>query len=74
VLPSAAGEGAQALQIARSGSQPTRQGPADNFTGPVRVDPLFEAKAPARASGAAVTFELALGPPGTRTRWARSCS
>ncbi|MDY7232119.1 (R)-mandelonitrile lyase [Hyalangium rubrum] len=60
----APGDGAQALQIARSGSQPPRQGPAENFTGEVRVDPLFQAKAPARASGAAVTFE-----PGARSAW-----
>jgi 4-carboxymuconolactone decarboxylase len=48
----------------RSGSQPSRQGPTENFTGSVRVDPLFQANAPARASGALVTFE-----PGSRTAW-----
>lgn len=48
----------------RSGSQPSRQGPAENFTGSVRVDPLFQANAPARASGSLVTFE-----PGARTAW-----
>ena len=53
-----------AIRIMRSGSQPSRQGPADNFTGTVRVDPLFQANAPARASGALVTFE-----PGARTAW-----
>ena len=53
-----------AIRIMRSGSQPSRQGPAENFTGSVRVDPLFQANAPARASGALVTFE-----PSARTAW-----
>ena len=53
-----------AIRITRSGSQPSRQGPAENFTGSVRVDPLFQANAPARASGSLVTFE-----PGARTAW-----
>jgi quercetin dioxygenase-like cupin family protein len=52
------------MEIARSGSQPSGKGPADCFTGTVRVDPLFEAHAPARACGASVTFE-----PGARTAW-----
>jgi 4-carboxymuconolactone decarboxylase len=50
--------------ITRSGTQATRPGPAENFTGAVRVDPLFQAKAPARASGSLVTFE-----PGARSAW-----
>jgi 4-carboxymuconolactone decarboxylase len=53
-----------AIRILRSGSQPSRQGVAENFTGSVRVDPLFQAIAPARTSGALVTFE-----PGARTAW-----
>ena len=53
-----------AIRIMRSGSQPSRQGSAENFTGSVRVDPLFQANAPARASGSLVTFE-----PGARTAW-----
>ena len=53
-----------AITIMRSGAQPSRQGPAENFTGSVRVDPLFPANAPARASGSLVTFE-----PGARTAW-----
>jgi 4-carboxymuconolactone decarboxylase len=53
-----------AIRIMRSGSQPTRQAPAENFTGSVRVDPLFQANAPARATGSFVTFEL-----GARTAW-----
>jgi 4-carboxymuconolactone decarboxylase len=53
-----------AIRIMRSGSQPTRQGPAENFTGAVRVDPLFQANASARASGSLVTFVS-----GARTAW-----
>jgi quercetin dioxygenase-like cupin family protein len=52
------------MDIKRSGSQPSAKGPADWFTGTVRVDPLFQATDPARASGASVTFE-----PGARTAW-----
>jgi quercetin dioxygenase-like cupin family protein len=52
------------MQITRSGSQPSGRGPAEYFTGAVRVDPLFPAHAPARAVGASVTFE-----PGARTAW-----
>src|SRR5205814_4617327 len=40
------------------------KGPADWFTGTVRIDPLFQTKDPARAAGASVTFE-----PGARTAW-----
>jgi quercetin dioxygenase-like cupin family protein len=52
------------MEVKRSGSQPSAQGPAEYFTGTVRVDPLFQAPAPARVSGASVTFE-----PGARTNW-----
>ena len=52
------------MDIKRSGSQPSRAAPAENFTGAVRVDPLFEAFDPARAGGSSVTFE-----PGARTAW-----
>lgn len=52
------------MDIKRSGSQPSAKGPAEYFTGTVRIDPLFEAHAPARTSGASVTFE-----PGARTAW-----
>jgi quercetin dioxygenase-like cupin family protein len=52
------------MKITRSGSQPSAQGPADWFTGSVRIDPLFAASSPARAAGNAVTFE-----PGARTAW-----
>src|SRR5580765_7662913 len=53
-----------AIRIVRSGSQLSRQAPLENFTGSVRVDPLFQAIAPARAAGALITFE-----PGARTAW-----
>ena len=52
------------MEITRNGSQPSGKGPADWFTGAVRVDPLFQAPDPARARGASVTFE-----PGARTAW-----
>ena len=52
------------MEITRVGSQPSSKGPADWFTGAVRIDRLFQAPAPARVAGAAVTFE-----PGARTAW-----
>ena len=52
------------MDIKRSGSQPSRRGPAEYFTGSVRIDPLCEAQDPARAVSARVTFE-----PGARTAW-----
>jgi quercetin dioxygenase-like cupin family protein len=52
------------MDIKRSGSQPSSKGPAERFTGTVRVDPLFPEHAPARAHGVSVTFE-----PGARTAW-----
>lgn len=52
------------MNITRAGSQPSNKGPADWFTGTVRIDPLFTAPTPARATGAVVTFE-----PGARTAW-----
>ena len=52
------------MHVTRAGAQPSAKGPADWFTGTVRIDPLFSAPAPARATGAAVTFE-----PGARTAW-----
>ena len=64
LLAAASGESSQAITVTRSGSQPSRQGPADNFTGSVRIDPLFNATAPSRTSGGRVTFE-----PGARTAW-----
>jgi quercetin dioxygenase-like cupin family protein len=52
------------MDIKRSGTQSSSKGPPDWFTGTVRIDPLFQANAPARAVGASVTFE-----PGARTAW-----
>jgi quercetin dioxygenase-like cupin family protein len=52
------------MQIKRNGSQPSGKGSDAYFTGPVRIDPLFQAPDPARDSGALVTFE-----PGARTAW-----
>jgi quercetin dioxygenase-like cupin family protein len=52
------------MDIKRAGSRPSVKGPSDWFTGAVRIDPLVDANAPARASAAAVTFE-----PGARTAW-----
>jgi len=52
------------VNVTRSGSQPSAKGPAEWFTGTVRIDPLFAPIAPARAAGNAVTFE-----PGARTAW-----
>jgi quercetin dioxygenase-like cupin family protein len=52
------------MEIKRSGSQPSGKGPADWFTGTVRIDPLVQPQAPARAVAAAVTFE-----PRARTAW-----
>jgi quercetin dioxygenase-like cupin family protein len=52
------------MDIARVGSRPSVKGAADNFTGSVRIDPLFQAPDPARVTGGLVTFE-----PGARTAW-----
>ena len=52
------------MQIKRNGSQPSSKGPADYFTGSVRVDPLFQAPEPSRVTSALVTFE-----PGARSNW-----
>ena len=52
------------MNITRIGTQPSAKGPTEWFTGTVRIDPLFQPLAPARAVGASVTFE-----PGARTAW-----
>ena len=52
------------MKITRIGSQPSAKGPADWFTGTVRIDPLFSATEKGRTGGANVTFE-----PGARTAW-----
>jgi len=63
-LLAAASADAQTLVISRSGSRPVRMAPAQNFTGGVQVDMLFEAVDPSHASGGSVTFQ-----PGARTAW-----
>jgi quercetin dioxygenase-like cupin family protein len=52
------------MKLQRAGSQPSAKGPADWFTGTVRIDPLFPVTAPARTAANNVTFE-----PGARTAW-----
>lgn len=52
------------MDIKRSGSQPSGKGPADYFTGTVRLDAPFKGTGAARVAGATVTFE-----PGARTAW-----
>ena len=52
------------MEITRAGSKPSAKGPEDWFTGPVRIDSLFDANQARRAVAASVTFE-----PGARTAW-----
>ncbi|MDR3459849.1 MAG: cupin domain-containing protein [Verrucomicrobiae bacterium] len=52
------------MEIKRNGSQPSNKGPADWFTGTVRIDSAFKGSEPARVNGAIVTFG-----PGARTAW-----
>lgn len=52
------------MDLKRNGTQPSGKGPADYFTGTVRIDPLLQAKEPSRVNAASVTFE-----PGARTAW-----
>ena len=52
------------MQIIRGGSQPSRRGSDEYFTGAVRLDPLFPVREPGRVSAGSVTFE-----PGARTAW-----
>lgn len=52
------------MKIQRAGSVPSASGPAEWFTGRVRIDPLFAAEAPSAMAGNLVTFE-----PGARTAW-----
>lgn len=56
--------GSRSMEIQRNGARPSVKGPAQNFTGTVRIDTPFQAKAPARAGGAFVTFEA-----GARSNW-----
>ena len=52
------------MKVTKSGSQPSGKGPAEYFTGSVRIDPLFNPPDPASVATALVTFE-----PGARTAW-----
>ncbi len=52
------------MELKRNGTQASSEGPADYFTGTVRIDPLLQAKEPSRVNAASVTFE-----PGARTAW-----
>ena len=52
------------MEIQRGGSKPSGRGPAEFFTGSVRIDPLIATTPPARLGGAVVTFE-----PGARSAW-----
>jgi quercetin dioxygenase-like cupin family protein len=54
------------LWITRGGTRPTQQGSAEQFTGTVRIEPLFATTDSSRAAAASVTFE-----PGARTAWHR---
>src|SRR4028119_2372308 len=64
VLSLASSISAQTITIAHSKTQRPARGPAQNFTGSVRVEPLFQANAPGRTTGAVVTFEA-----GARSAW-----
>ena len=52
------------MEVHRAGSRPSGKGPAEYFTGTVRLDPLFNLSGASRAAGVSVTFE-----PGARTAW-----
>jgi quercetin dioxygenase-like cupin family protein len=60
----AAYQAAEDVTVTRNGSRPSQRGPAEWFTGAVRIDPLFEATDSSRAAGSTVTFE-----PTARTAW-----
>jgi quercetin dioxygenase-like cupin family protein len=64
MLAAEAGAEQGSVTVTPNGSQPSAKGPADYFTGNVRVDAPFKGTGDARASGATVTFE-----PGARTAW-----
>ncbi len=52
------------MNIQRAGTQPSANGPADWFTGTVRIDSPFKGTDASRVTGATVSFE-----PGARTAW-----
>jgi len=63
--------GRTTMNIMRSGSQPLAKGPAEYFTGEVRIDMRFKGTAPARIGGAIVISSRAHERPGIRVLWAR---
>jgi quercetin dioxygenase-like cupin family protein len=64
IAPAASAQEAPTVTVTRVGAQPSATGPAQYFTGAVRIDSLFQGSAPARVGGGTVTFE-----PGARTAW-----
>lgn len=64
IRPGAAVQDTQRVAVTRNGARPSQRGPAETFTGTVRVDPLFDPNDASRAGAAYVTFE-----PGARTAW-----
>ncbi len=62
--PPASGAAADDITVTSAGASPSVAGPADYFTGTVRIDGGFQRPAPAKVGGATVTFE-----PGARTAW-----
>jgi len=62
------------MDIKRNGTRPSGKGPADWFTGTVRIDPLFEAPAPARVFGGQRYVSRAPAPHGIPIRWVRHWS
>ena len=52
------------MEVRHAGVEPSTKGPAECFTGTVRVDPLFAAVDPSRVSAGVVTFE-----PCARSAW-----
>ncbi len=64
IVANAASKEQSSMRITRSGESPSQKGPAEYFTGQVRIDSRFSTTAPARTGGGTVTFE-----PGARTAW-----
>jgi quercetin dioxygenase-like cupin family protein len=60
----AAAEGSGGLEISHNASRPARAGPAETFTGEVRVKPLFDPNSSRNFSSAEVSFT-----PCARTAW-----
>ena len=65
-IASPAAPSGDSLTITRAGARPVQPGPAEWFTGSVRIEPLFAATDSSRAAASSVSFE-----PGARTAWHR---